>query len=211
MSLSLQPPELLDEITSHIALPSDLLSLALTSKTLHAIVIPKQLEFREVCCELRRLSLWKALAEHPGLTCRILSLKVQNGSFVPYSRTPVVVPRSLNPSGEEPLLVECHPADASANKCEVGCSDALCAAIQEMPSLVRFCFSQTQSICTHPITPIFRAVLQSCPNLRELEIHSADGSLYFESIAAPVSLSRFLLSAQATDFCGQTSSGNSRI
>ncbi|KAJ7689972.1 hypothetical protein B0H17DRAFT_1065769 [Mycena rosella] len=47
MAFSLQPPELLDAITSFIPLPCDLLSLALVSKALHAIVIPHCLEFRE--------------------------------------------------------------------------------------------------------------------------------------------------------------------
>ncbi|KAJ7101984.1 hypothetical protein C8R44DRAFT_988294 [Mycena epipterygia] len=47
MALTSQPPELLDIMTSFVPLPSDLLSLAFTSKALYAIIIPRHLEFRE--------------------------------------------------------------------------------------------------------------------------------------------------------------------
>jgi hypothetical protein len=39
MSLSLQPPELLDVVASFVPLPSDLLALALTNKALYSVII----------------------------------------------------------------------------------------------------------------------------------------------------------------------------
>ena len=96
MSLLLQPPELLDAIASLIRQPRDLLSVALASKALHDVVVPGHLDFREVCCDPSRTSLWKALAEHPGLAGRILSLDLQSEPISTlYSGAEVVVPTSL--------------------------------------------------------------------------------------------------------------------
>ncbi|KAJ7431609.1 hypothetical protein FB451DRAFT_1421405 [Mycena latifolia] len=107
MALSLQPPELLDAIVSFIPLPKDLLSLALVSKTLHAIVIPQHLEFRVVRCDARRPLLWNAFTEHPGLSGRIRCLDICSVAVRLYS-TRSLAPKSLT------LVKDTRPVDCDS-------------------------------------------------------------------------------------------------
>ncbi|KAJ7117018.1 hypothetical protein C8R44DRAFT_983326 [Mycena epipterygia] len=93
MSLSLQPTELLDVIAPLIPSPSDLLSLAFASKTLHTIIVPEHLEFREICCDARRASLWNALTNQPILAARILSLELMSEHVPLYSLSPEIAGR----------------------------------------------------------------------------------------------------------------------
>lgn len=90
MSFSLQPLELLDTIASFVPLPSDLFSLALTSKALCSIIIPQHIEFREVCCDPRREMLWRLLADRLTLSRRITSRTVPRAVRVSSTFNPTV-------------------------------------------------------------------------------------------------------------------------
>ncbi|KIJ28214.1 hypothetical protein M422DRAFT_99000, partial [Sphaerobolus stellatus SS14] len=68
------PPEILDNIAAHINLPQDLLSLAVTARAFHAIVVPNHLQFRDIRCDPRRVNLWRSLAQKPAYAARIRRL-----------------------------------------------------------------------------------------------------------------------------------------
>ncbi|KAJ7101986.1 hypothetical protein C8R44DRAFT_808982 [Mycena epipterygia] len=189
MALSSQPPELLDLVASFIPLPSDLLSLALTSKALHVVIVPQHLEFREVCCDARRASLWKALAENPNFTARILWLGL---IYEPVSRSRtlhlgerVLVPKYLAGDDDAPLA-ECTSGGIRTNHCQSDCVGALCAAIANMPALKRFAFDASGFGRLHDVQAVFTAVLRSCPSLRELDIAFYDSTPSFDSISEPL-------------------------
>ncbi|KAJ7019561.1 hypothetical protein C8F04DRAFT_1321387 [Mycena alexandri] len=160
MSLSDQPPELLDAIASCLPLPNDLLSFALANKLMYGIIVPEHLsEFRHICCDACRRSLWKSLPDHPG-SARILSLDLL--PEVPGVQR--LIPKSLNASSDEELQGHCGP----------DCAELLSAAIATMPRLQRFSFHQSRFRCT---------------NLREVEISFHDrhpGRQSFERFSAPL-------------------------
>ncbi|KAJ7101980.1 hypothetical protein C8R44DRAFT_988290 [Mycena epipterygia] len=187
MALSSQPPELVDIMASFVPLPSDLLSLALTSKALHAIIVPQHLEFREVCCDGRRESLWKSLAENPGPAAGILSLALIYEPVSRYqalhSNERILVPKSLTGSNEAPL-VDCTSGNIRTKECD--CVDVLCAAIANMHALKRFTFDDSVFGRLHDVKTVFTAVVRSCPNLRELEIDFYDNAPRFDSISDPL-------------------------
>jgi hypothetical protein len=170
-----QPPELLDTIASFLPLPCDLLSLALTNKTLCGVtvVILQHIEFREVCCDAQRETLWKLLADHPALSIRILSLELRPE---PFMDAKFLIPQSLyyvnSPDGG---LKSQGSTDYSS----------LATAIAGMPSLQLFFLGR---ITEGDLVPVFKA-LCNCPNLCELEItfHCQDGIPDFDSLSGPVS------------------------
>lgn len=182
MALLLQPPELLDAIASLICQPRDLLSLALASKALHGVVVPGHLEFREVCCDPSRTSLWTALAENPRFAGRILSLDLQSEPIsTMYSGGEVVVPKSLTTR-----------AEGSHNNGRDGESDngkpeftELCAAISKMHGLTRFRFDGRQ--WNELSAAVFRTLQRHCPNMREFEVHFDNYGPNLNSIMNPVS------------------------
>jgi hypothetical protein len=66
------PPELTQQVLSSISAPSDLLSLALTTKFLKSLIIPFHIEYRIVKAETSLVSpLWIHLSNNPHLTCNI--------------------------------------------------------------------------------------------------------------------------------------------
>ncbi|KAJ7093399.1 hypothetical protein B0H15DRAFT_832182 [Mycena belliarum] len=182
MALSLQPPELLDDIASLLVRPSDLLSLALTSKTLYAIVVPQHLEFREIRCDARRSALWVALAQHPGLARRLRSLEMYREPDLLRSN---LVPRCLMSGDNDVPPVDCS-LDVRSKTCSSQCTERICAAISPMSALMRFCFHHSNFAYLHPIETIFEAVLEHCLQLRELEITFYDGLPTFESASRPL-------------------------
>ncbi|KAJ7155124.1 hypothetical protein C8R46DRAFT_1356375 [Mycena filopes] len=169
MSLAGQPPELLDAIASFVPLLSDLLSLALSSRVLHGIIVPSHLEFRHVCCDARRTTLWKALLERPGVSSRIMSLGLHPEDHQK------LIPQSLNAENAE---------DVNGNGAH-DCAEALSTAIATMSSLERFSFHQTSFAAAHKTKPIFEALRRYCPNLRDVEITFQDGNS-FEAFSAPL-------------------------
>ncbi|KAJ6471591.1 hypothetical protein C8R47DRAFT_1297356 [Mycena vitilis] len=173
MCLSSQPPELLDAIASFIPLPCDSLSLALASKLLHGIIVPHHIEFREVCCDLRRKTLWRALAEQPVLSGRIISLGLFNEVIPHHGRTQLLIPQSLGVGDEEPGGSDFQ--------------DVLSAAVSDMVALERFSLVQTIVVQgKDPIEPVLPALQQFCPNLRELEVIFCELDSPFENFSAPL-------------------------
>ncbi|KAJ7101972.1 hypothetical protein C8R44DRAFT_887755 [Mycena epipterygia] len=166
MALPSQLPEVLDIMASFVPLPSNLLSLALISKALHAFTVPQHLEFREVCCHGRRESLWKALAEHPGPTARILSLALIYEPVSRYqalhSNEQIIAPKSLTTSD---VKISPQATSGLSNPNLIGC--------------LRFGW-------LHDVQAVFTAVLHNCPNLRDLEIAFYDNAPSFDSISDPL-------------------------
>ncbi|KAJ7135185.1 hypothetical protein C8R43DRAFT_1110139 [Mycena crocata] len=173
MSLVDQPPELLDHIACFICSTRDLLSVALTCRLLHGIVIPEHLEFRVVRCDPLRNSLWQAVAEHPGSASRIQTLELISESSS--SNPLVLVPKSL--MTEQGRFVKC--TEHRHDQCT--CTDPLIKAITSMHGLARLC-------CHTPTTvAVFSAIVQNCPNLREIEISHYDSwNAYFHTLSAPL-------------------------
>ncbi|KAJ7861164.1 hypothetical protein B0H13DRAFT_2671912 [Mycena leptocephala] len=185
MSLLLQPPELLDAIASLIRHPRDLLSVALASKALHDVVVPGHLEFREVCCDSSRTSLWTALAENPPLAGRILSLDLQSEPISTlYSGGEVVVPKSLaTRSVDEGGSPHSSDKDGEAGNGEPQLPE-LCAAISKMHSLTRFRFDSRQY--KNLSAAVFQTLRRHCPNMREFEVHFDYYGPNLNSITNPI-------------------------
>jgi hypothetical protein len=207
----MQPPELLEAIASFIPLPRDLLSLALTSKALNALIIPEHLEFREVSCDPYRTALWTALAELPLLAGRIRSLSLQMEPIPLHSSAEVVVPQSVAaPNGG---AVRGLPSANWAGERTNQSAEPLCAAISQMHGLTRFCFDHRGNSRLQTIGSLFDTVRQHCLCLRELELelqYEYEGP--FDSIIDAVSrsprLSSFAsvpnLSTQISEFTNLT-------
>ncbi|KAF4575492.1 hypothetical protein EYR40_004770 [Pleurotus pulmonarius] len=75
-SITRQPTEILDAIAFHIDAPSDLLSLSLSCKRLHDIVIPRHLSYRVIRCKPSSISVWNHLATHRSLAQNVRYLTV---------------------------------------------------------------------------------------------------------------------------------------
>ncbi|GJJ12807.1 hypothetical protein Clacol_007052 [Clathrus columnatus] len=84
-----------DEIAYELDSPKDLLSLALTSRIFKDQIIPSHLEYRDICCDLRRESVWKFLANHPRLARGIRSVELVNERFLWDSHATVRLPQIL--------------------------------------------------------------------------------------------------------------------
>ncbi|KAJ6457554.1 hypothetical protein C8R47DRAFT_1164063 [Mycena vitilis] len=177
MSLSNQPPELLDTIASFLPTPCDLLALSLTSKILCRIIVP-HLEFREVCCDARRKTLWQTLADRPGPSSRIRSLELFGEGLERYCHQ-LRIPQSLVGSSDEEFYEEGWDPDSPGG---------LAAAISRMTGLKRFSFRQTiQNLGKYPLDPVFRALRLCCPDLCELDIVFQDvQSVSFDTFSAPI-------------------------
>ncbi|KAF8501820.1 hypothetical protein BU17DRAFT_25763, partial [Hysterangium stoloniferum] len=72
------PQELVDIILSHVEDRRDLLSLALTSKSFKAIIVPSWLDFIHIRCDSRRIHIWQSLASRPHLAARTRALELIN-------------------------------------------------------------------------------------------------------------------------------------
>lgn len=75
-SYSDQPVELIDHTCSFLDSPKDLLSFALTCKTVCDVIIPNHIECRHIRCNLDRFSLWQKLVNHPSIASRFVSLEI---------------------------------------------------------------------------------------------------------------------------------------
>ncbi|KAJ7302807.1 hypothetical protein DFH08DRAFT_988694 [Mycena albidolilacea] len=153
MSFSLQPLELLDTIASFFPLPSDLLSLALTSKALCSIIIPQHIEVCEVCCDPRREMFWRLLADRLTLSRRITSLELYPE---PFASRQLLIPQSLDVNSSSDL-----PEDGSSNGYEW-----LMTAFAGMSSLRRF----SCGLVSGDFGSVFQALDKHCPDQRGLAI-----------------------------------------
>ncbi|KAJ7111616.1 hypothetical protein C8R43DRAFT_1041063 [Mycena crocata] len=197
MPLTDQPAETLDQIVSLIHLTSDLLSLALACKSLNTIIIPDHLEFRHVRCDPRRQNLWRALAQRPLSATRIHTLELlpESTAFHPLVQKPLFIDPVSTPLVPKSVIANVHAMsalpycmrDLCGLSCGEECEKVLASAIAQMQGLYRLGWNHNQFLQTHaPIAPIFESLLQTCPNLRELEITHHDVSRgYFHSFFPP--------------------------
>lgn len=68
------PNEITDIIFSNVEKPSDLLQIALASRTFHDIVISRHINYRVVSRGLDDSAWWEHLVDHPDRTCNIRRL-----------------------------------------------------------------------------------------------------------------------------------------
>ncbi|KAJ7055845.1 hypothetical protein C8F01DRAFT_1373349 [Mycena amicta] len=181
MAFLLLPTELIDAIVAEIHSAADLVALALTCKLLLHRIVPSPLNFRELSCDLCRPDLWTALSERPWNTRNVYSLNLFDEG--PGQQATVRVPRSL--PGFSMALPATVCARGGNGSCEQDCIVKLGQAIAHMPLLHRFSF-QTYTAKKHDPTVIFRAILRSCPQLRNLEISVFDWNPPFESVSPPL-------------------------
>jgi hypothetical protein len=173
-NLSSLPPEILDYASSFIASPRDLLSFALTAKSIHALIIPHHLEFRIVRCELSRAQLWDALADRKEFAARLNTLEILDVPEV----LPAIAPK-LIPGTDTDL--------AKLNLCSSNCdcTRRLQSAISKMHGLRRFGWVGPEKR-SHNAEPVFEALGIACVNLQELELEYFDSTPSFDSVSVPV-------------------------
>ncbi|KIJ27936.1 hypothetical protein M422DRAFT_101727, partial [Sphaerobolus stellatus SS14] len=70
------PAEVLEFIVNNICEVNDLLSLALTSRTLYALIIPWHIDYRWISCRPGRTNLWRTLTTKSYLAARVRKLEV---------------------------------------------------------------------------------------------------------------------------------------
>ncbi|KIJ34879.1 hypothetical protein M422DRAFT_51813 [Sphaerobolus stellatus SS14] len=84
--------ELVEKVIDNIDRPSDLLRLALSSRALHALIVPKHIEFRDIRCHLCHEDIWKLLISNPALAANVRTLQVEIRYLIE-----VLYPRSFIP------------------------------------------------------------------------------------------------------------------
>ncbi|KAG8928536.1 hypothetical protein FRC01_005786 [Tulasnella sp. 417] len=101
-SLASFPPELLDHLISYISNPSDLLSLALTSSTFRAIVIPFHLHYRTIRCVTDDSEMWNHLLESQRRLQHVHALQLYRSTSSSSVVLSNCLPRILRNEGEAP-------------------------------------------------------------------------------------------------------------
>ena len=78
LTLTSQPPEVLDQIASFLPSPRDLLSLVRTCSRLHAVIAPRHLAYwyRVISCCIGARAVWVHLAAHPALARNVRRVEV---------------------------------------------------------------------------------------------------------------------------------------
>ena len=176
--------EIIEHIVSFLDRPRDLLSLALTSKHTHRIVIPIHLQTRLIRCDVRRVSLWNLLGSLPPIIAtRFVSLQIVDESFSICSTTPdPILPVFLLDSSEE------HPC--TTYRAEA--MEQLVTVIPLMPSLKSF---HMESTITTVTSSLIAALRDSCPNMSDLRIGCNSFWHYNETLHKSV---RFLAMTEQT-------------
>jgi hypothetical protein len=125
ISIANRPSEILDHICSFVDSPKDILSFALTSKEVCQLAIPDHIEFRHLRCDIRRISLWKKLAELPAVASRFVSLEVAVEVGTDH-RSPILPIRSrllAHRDQTEDVLFKWDPGPESFRELDEGESD----------------------------------------------------------------------------------------
>jgi hypothetical protein len=176
--LSAQPPELLDHICSYIDSPEDLLTLSLISKHFCSLIIPNHIEFRRIHCDIRRVSVWKKLADNPPLAAKFTSLEVGLEGYAWDGTTfrRAILPKSWirsNPNDGFELGYQWLHGMGSIGPGEVdvaaatSCLASLVTAIHRMSSLTRFRWAVKY---LPPSNDVVLALKHSCPGLVDVQI-----------------------------------------
>ncbi|KAI0041186.1 hypothetical protein FA95DRAFT_1565651 [Auriscalpium vulgare] len=74
--LTTLPPEVLDEIASWIPLTEDVVSFALTSKTLASVASPRHTHLRDIACSRAALCVWQLLSSDASLARNVRYLTI---------------------------------------------------------------------------------------------------------------------------------------
>ncbi|KAF8498875.1 hypothetical protein BU17DRAFT_102920 [Hysterangium stoloniferum] len=154
--------ELQDLIASFISLPKDLLSLALTCRTLYTLIVPDHLEFRHVYCDPRKLHVWEALLSRPRLTARLRSLILLKNSI---TLSAEVIPRTI---------VENNDLNRQVDKLghNEACLTALANLIHITPVLRQLAWNDFQVVKDETLMKnFFVAMRDNCRYLQELQMH----------------------------------------
>ncbi|KDQ63936.1 hypothetical protein JAAARDRAFT_27606 [Jaapia argillacea MUCL 33604] len=140
-SLLSLPDELTGEIIDAIPSPSDILSLALTCRSLEQLLIPSVLNYRHITLGVTKsLPLWLDLARSPGLARNVRHLEVDYATFFG--------------EPEEP---------------ESETYAAFCRALRGMSGLLKFGCNYTDGTVTSMgLGGVLEAIRISCPHLNNL-------------------------------------------
>lgn len=165
--LSEQPLELIEQTLSFIDSPKDLLALSCSSKQFYNLIVPHYIEYRHIRCDIRRISLWRKLAQLPlNVASHFVSVEIADEST---SSSPApILPSSLQSAVEDKEKFIPMTSDWPGRKSDLDpeCLSAFYLAISNMPSLKRF---HWHSLDIGPPNGLFVA-LKSCSALSDVEI-----------------------------------------
>ena len=165
--------EIIEHIIFFLDRPQDLLSLALTSKRTHGIIIPIHLQTRLIRCDIRRIFLWKLLRSSPPIiAAHFVSLQIVDEPLPiqPLSSTltsDAILPIFLyDPS----MRIEADMMERfSLSIKETIAMEHLVTVISLMPSLKSFHLETSNTSVTSSLIAVLR---DSCPNISDLRLRS---------------------------------------
>lgn len=104
------PLELWEEIVYSVDSSRDLLSLALVSKFFDSIIIPHHIQYRNICCDLRRTYVWAHLIDNrrrtKGIRCLKLVDEREHGTQLPPLLVHPTTPYTVDETHAVSLLVQ---------------------------------------------------------------------------------------------------------
>jgi hypothetical protein len=154
--------ELLDLICSFIHSPCDLLSFALCSRRLSAIIIPYHIQYRDLVCSPWHRDLFAKLLEHPLRSSQFVSLSLELKKPSVDWQAKYIWPKSL----VEDLGRVWPMVDGGIDRAFDDVSKAIASSLVGLTS---FRCDLHNSMLEH----IFTALQGSCPKLSTLElVHS---------------------------------------
>ncbi|KIJ45867.1 hypothetical protein M422DRAFT_250650 [Sphaerobolus stellatus SS14] len=195
--LGLLPLELTDSVLQNVSSPVDLVSFALTKRSLYKEIIPWHLAFRHIRCDPRRHYLWKWLAQNKVYASRVRVLELV---FEDEWCFGVLLPKLPSSIGEESGI----PVQYLSRHHFTEHFPVITQAIQMMTSLERFSggfdpypFNITRPLTDSPLKKFYEELVEFCPNLLVLECRiqedSQEGTFpvqhYFRSFTGLVQLS----------------------
>ncbi|KAF8520027.1 hypothetical protein BU17DRAFT_65671 [Hysterangium stoloniferum] len=157
--------ELQDAIASFIDHPKDLLSLALTCRSLYRMIIRDHLQFRHVRCNWTKLSVWKALLSRPRLTARLRSLVLAQTS----SGASDLIPWRMVEDDDDDDYCDGYGYGARHLK---ACTAALVTILHNTPSLRRLAWHDMhiEHDETLQMKNFFIGIRDHCHSLQELHL-----------------------------------------
>ena len=180
--LSNQPPETIDHICYFIQRPRDILAFALTSKQIYSVAIPDHIDFRHLCCDFRRIHVWRKLAACPALASRFAALDIITENDEDeldekfFNWWPMYLglqedETSDDSEGDELDRCEDVKEELEHNPHKISCAIRICmrefvAALKCMTGLTRFHWLLTQITPGKEITD----ALMHCPSVEDVDI-----------------------------------------
>lgn len=155
--------ELIEHILLQLTRPSDLLSLALTERSLYSIIIPHFLDYCRLVFPIERADVWEHLNGRPLFCSRVRHLELWsrhhflNPSQIPFN---TIVPRSLR-----------NPEEISSRAHNI---NGICSALAKMSNLKRIAFHNSwkrKYMSPSEIFPLTLAVYSSGCELESIEVN----------------------------------------